>query len=1043
MQLSIHELSDWAVNEAALQGSGGVALTDLWKTLGLADEVMRSAVERVLRSREAVDFREEEGTTRVVSRECERLRALGLASREQADDGVAILEAIGKRGRAGCLLTEVEAELRSKKKKEKADYLALERLVFEGLVSKSLRTRLDAGDAKPRRVTANLLRLSRFATGSASDENSEVAEPWKRALAGALETTMKRETGSHTIMRAPVEFDCGWAFADLWKRLKETGVLKRVADLIDGPTPALMSLKPAAASDVCRKVIRTTNAGLVLFLGDVTKTGGRGKPEGREMWCMGRVAQVQGPAKHANHVQGPQTMKPHGLLRHVLAVIERAGTVGGRTNALYSGLGMASAKLIEKAMTALVKNDLVRLRRVTEGRAHAYVSLTPEAFEIYNKWDAAMVAREQTKGAFVDDDDDLVKPERDVRVDFALEDNNNKNDKAEETDDKTKAPPDEDDEDVHNKFWSSRGASRKKSNEQSSFLPNKPIRLAHSAERTRRAAAIVAVVKRHGVVDKAALLLVLFRRGCEGKNGTRVDGKTWRRLVAQLVAEGDLAEARLDTADEAVAVLFDPGLDVPGGPESDAFIDRRQEKRRAEAERKAELEAAHHERKKPSSGFKRKRSFAGDLPPRTGVWDDERRRAFRARFGAVSIAMREDLSDYLETAVKRARLLAARKRRQGARPRTKRTVTTAALPAPKKKKTSSAPSTAPASNRPQPRPPPDIVSGVAVAPLARRIARAVVAARANGTGPCSTDDEAQDVPRASRDAACSRLLRRGWAKHVDDDSRPDERRLELPYQAILDAADHDLTRQLGDADFFKHAHELAADPPTERDFALAPTLKGGTLAVLLAAHARGRLGFVRTDDEAVTAIRRPVAASQTPAGTKELHDQLLQQWRTALGDDIDEVPWISSKACIDDRLRACLRRAVFLALLVAGRATCRGVVDARRKTTPQLDVIETAAVLFDLCDAKVLALDRAPPSAKPPKPTIFDDPPVAIFATPTPPRAGGSSRPPTPPSDTTKKLALEALNDADGLWSPRFFALPDAIDRFLRLENSTPAGGSV
>lgn len=1028
--MSIHELSDWAVNETALQGSGGVALTDLWKTLGLADGVVRSAVERVLRAREVVDFKDEGGTMRVVCRECERLRALGVASRDQAEDGIAILEAIGKRGRAGCQLTEVEAELRCKKKKEKADYLSLDRLVFEGLVSKSLRTRLDTGDAKRRRVTANLLRLSRFASGSTSDENSEVAEPWKRALVGALETTMKRETGSHTIMRAPVECDGGWAFPDLWKRLKETGVLKRVAALIDGPTPALMLVKPAAAADVCRKVIRTTNAGLVLFLGDVTKTGGRGKPEGREMWCMGRIAQHQGPPKKAHHVQGRQTMKPHGLLRHVLATIERAGTVGGRTNALYSGLGMASAKLIEKAMTALVKHDLVRLRRVTEGRAHAYVSLTPEAFEIYNKWDAAMVAREQTKTAF--DDDDLDKPERDVKVDFALE-----NDNPEE---KVKAP----DEDVHDKFWSSRGAPRKKTRDRSSFLPNKPIRLAHTAERTRRAAAIVAVVKRHGVVDKAALLLVLFRRGCEGKNGTRVDGKTWRRLVAQLVAEGDLAEARLDTADEAVAVLFDPVLDVPGGPESDAFIDRRQQKRRAEADRKAELEAA-NDRKKPASGFKRKRSFAGEPTSRTGVWNDERRDAFRARFGDVSMAARADLGEFLETAVKRARLHAARRRRQGARPRTKRTVTTAPLPAPKKKKTSSGPSTAPASTRPQPRPPPDIVSGVAVAPLARRIARAVVAARANGTGPCSTDDEVQDVPRASRDAACSRLLRRGWAKHADDDSRPDERRLELPYQAILDAADHDLAKQLGDADFFKHAHDLAADPPTERDFALAPTLKGGTLAVLLAAHARGRLGFVRANDDAVTAIRRPVAASQTPVGTKELHDQLLQQWRTALGDDIDEVPWIyaTTRACIDDRLRACLRRAVFLALLVAGRATCRAIVDARRKTTPQLDVIETAAVLFDLCDAKVLALDRAPPSAKPRKPTIFDDPPDAAAAAAkfAPPRWGSSSSAVPPPralvgpsSDAAKKLALDALNDVDGVSSPRFFALPDAIDRFLRLD---------
>ena len=108
------------------------------------------------------------------------------------------------------------------------------------------------------------------------------------------------------------------------------------------------------------------------------------------------------------------------------------------------------------------------------------------------------------------------------------------------------------------------------------------------------------------------------------------------------------------------------------------------------------------------------------------------------------------------------------------------------------------------------------LDGVLIAPLARLAACAVVAQNRLGERGLTREDVAllldAAVPGRStttrvRDAAVGFLLRRGWAKWVDEDESVDaSARLELPLQAILGATRGEVAKHFqGCTTFFEHA----------------------------------------------------------------------------------------------------------------------------------------------------------------------------------------------------------------------------------------------
>lgn len=1050
--LSVHEACDKAVTLVALQGRSGCKLCDVWVWLGIADDDMKAAVRKMILKRLVKSVRED-GEEYVVAEECDRLRSLGLGRRSIVTDAMdmEILEEIGRRGREGCELSTIQAELKNrvrssddggggKKRRnltsQHSEPLAVDRLVQLGLVTKTLRTRTVRNGKKTSRLTANVLRLSRFGPlSSATDERGDdQPPPWKRALMSALESRMKEgepELAFLSLPPAARALERRWPFAELWKNLKDAGTLARIASLIDGPTPAVSTMKASAACDLCRKTSAAFAASpLEFFMSDLVRPDSK-RGEGREMWCVGIKTPSSLAAEQRQSVSGagsssfsPQWYGPSGFLRGIYDKIRCAGAVGGRTNTLTRDLGHGTSKLIEKGVGTLVRTEMIQLRRVTEGRSHSFLALTPEACEIYTMWEQASTTMAAKKDV-VDIAEALVKPERTVTSLDLKEPPKAAAAAAATTTTVTTTEANSD-----------KKKTEDEDKTRTSFVPGKPIQHAHTAERKQRAAFIVATISKHRIVDKGALLLALYRAGDQSNSKRRVDAKTWKRLIQQLVETGELGEARVEVpasscgdteAGDVVVVLHAADVTMPG-PESVEFVARRVAMMREEERRAAENEAERrHRNSKRSAGSGGERSssaVAAKRPRLAKKWDQERRRRSRERFSKVSEAARIELGEYLakiaekQQAAKRAR--SAEDAAVSMPRRRKRTATT--------RRADGGNSRRPTSSsigvlRPHKKAPPLIVGGMQVAPLARTMARAVVEARRLRV-PCALSQILDSsVPRPSRDAACSRLLRRGWVKHAGGED--DETMLELPYQAILDAGTNELRRAVGDVAFFG-----AARKREDSYDLLDSSLGGGTVASLLSGHAVGAVSFKRVD-------RRVFARRLRPLPPQVRDESCGQLWRTALGNSLYDVPWCSPETgkCLDERLRAALRRAVFVASLLKGGHffTCRAIVEAQHKSTvPLLDDLEMACLLFDLCDAGVLRVDRPPPLRKiSAKPTIFDD-----NRTP-------SSFPPTSQQDKQQlhSLAMSALNDpAMGPSSPRFYVTAQAIARFLALEAADAQG---
>ncbi|EGB10226.1 hypothetical protein AURANDRAFT_62847 [Aureococcus anophagefferens] len=382
-----HEWVDFTIEHAALQGPGGVALGALLSAVGLDAPALapqRRAVARVLESG-ARGARAAVAGDVVVASEAERLRCLGVPERGVVDGAeLAALEELGRAGRAGCSLSELQQRLRAREDQSKrgrgaaAESQALDKLCLDGLASKRLRTRTDVTANKTSKVTANLLRLARFEHACEAGG----AEAWKRALVDVvLEHAALGDAHASIATFDPGADACrggaggAVAFCDAWARLKDGGAVARVQARVPGATPDLGACKTAAALEHCKRANRLFGFPLCFFVGNVSR--GDGAP--RELWCVGasrEAAAAAGPAAPPRADRGAPTL--------VHELVAASGARGCTIPSVAKALGHGSAKAVERAVDRLAAAGLATLRKVTEGRCHSYLVFANGGGAVYN-----------------------------------------------------------------------------------------------------------------------------------------------------------------------------------------------------------------------------------------------------------------------------------------------------------------------------------------------------------------------------------------------------------------------------------------------------------------------------------------------------------------------------------------------------------------------------------------------------------------------------------------------------------------------------------
>ena len=399
-----HEWVDFTIEHAALQGPGGVALGALLSAVGLDAPALapqRRAVARVLESG-ARGARAAVAGDVVVASEAERLRCLGVPERGVVDGAeLAALEELGRAGRTGCSLSELQQRLRAREDQSKrgrgaaAESQALDKLCLDGLASKRLRTRTDVTASKTSKVTANLLRLARFEHANEAGG----AEAWKRALVDVvLEHAALGDAHASIATFDPGADACrggaggAVAFCDAWARLKDGGAVARVQARVPGATPDLGACKTAAALEHCKRANRLFGFPLCFFVGNVSR--GDGAP--RELWCVGAsraAAAAAGPSAPPRADRGAPTL--------VHELVAASGARGCTIPAVAKALGHGSAKAVERAVDRLAAAGLATLRKVTEGRCHSYLVFANGGGAVYNA--AARALARTAEGAVLDD----------------------------------------------------------------------------------------------------------------------------------------------------------------------------------------------------------------------------------------------------------------------------------------------------------------------------------------------------------------------------------------------------------------------------------------------------------------------------------------------------------------------------------------------------------------------------------------------------------------------------------------------------------------
>jgi hypothetical protein len=134
-------------------------------------------------------------------------------------------------------------------------------------------------------------------------------------------------------------------------------------------------------------------------------------------------------------------------------------------------------------------------------------------------------------------------------------------------------------------------------------------------------------------------------------------------------------------------------------------------------------------------------------------------------------------------------------------------------------------------------------------------------------------------------------------------------------------------------------------------------------------------------------------------------------------------------------IRKALRQVIFMRCLYHVGTTVHAIIEDRTfdQRTPDLDHLEVATLLLDLCECGALRVDRGAPTESRHRPapkrnglTIFDNP-----------RAGTLSPKPTCLGETVSvQQVISALQERAGPKTPRFFANHNALERFLKREKS-------
>jgi len=1142
MYRTIHEWCERAVECVALEGRGGLLFSTLWARLGLtksSDEVLRSRLvcmfQRDGRKRRVAVT----GDLIVASKE-ERLRCLGVLEFDAvAHLGLHVLEEIGRSNRTGCTLTKVIARIVEwhasteepgtgpRQKKAKAvgtESLALDRLCEASLVSKQLRTQLKSGEGRTR-VTANILRLQRFDHAVEAGSDS-----WKRALLEETVSSLQQTRGDSTLLHIKtfdpsakncVDFNNALPFCDVWQNMRRDGALVRVQARVKAEYPDFTSGKTATCLEHAKRANKQLKHPLCFFVGQVSRsTRGARARDSRELWCVGLNARAgKSAGSEENYFVSPSPQ--HTVLSNFGTALEKvraAGSGGARISVIARDLGHWNSKLIEKAIEKLGFACVVKLRRITQGRVHSYLVFTNAAYILYNKTAEAIAAVAADLAAedavFIDAPSAVLA----VAAPTALLASFNESSRDIDTE-------------VARLPWAINKCTIKRKE-------------CISAEWQRRAAHVAATVKRLSVVDKEALHLALMHHSNGVNSGARVDNKTWRRLISQMVDNGDIKEMTVQCGEEIISILLDAALEV-NGPEMCRFATNRYERgnqerlekeskamrgvNNSEATGKLRIKKCRREELMPLFSAKcgdlkgdefklsftprrfgmgvRLKGAAGELRDRveeleeeprltTGcdggrrkfakswwrsntrnlqkTWSVERLELFQERFADLTIDFRLQLDHVFRTTSGSRR--GSRKKNESAQPnkrsipietggtsipqRNMQNVSKHALPFSNKHLAFKITSVRPAPTRTSPEA--AVVAGVLITPLARHFTKILVDSHRRGCdaglsatnwgnliatqtlGPNSRISHnltSAELPRASWDAAASRLLRRGWAAFADGGVTNSA--LVLPIENIKSSCDSEVATFYGGVDFLDNTKK-ARDAVCQARFlpgqeGLTTCLGESLLDFPTGGHVAYFLAMARAC-VAFNALKNPkpwgtwsctrVAENQDYVDTlfSESLSWRVASWRKVVTSDYE--PW-TSPDCKHTHtpIRKALRRVIFMHCLYHVGTTVHAIIENRigDRRTPDLDHLEVATLLLDLCDCGALRVDRSAPTesryrlaSRRNSLTIFDD---------------SHTTESTDSGETVSvQKVISALQERAGPLTPRFFANHDALKNFLEQE---------
>uniref|UniRef100_A0A7S3JXL4 Uncharacterized protein n=1 Tax=Aureoumbra lagunensis TaxID=44058 RepID=A0A7S3JXL4_9STRA len=332
----------------------------------------------------------------------------------------------------------------------------------------------------------------------------------------------------------------------------------------------------------------------------------------------------------------------YGALRTIYENIRASGTKAGRARVLSESLQQDTNKIVEKCITHLVRSGYVQLRRITEGRMHSYLAFENHAFRVYNLCDDALALAESEKvlqkskneetmrqrPIFIIDDPSFPEP-FDKQIHSGGENSNqmpHQLDTTAQTNQLKKYTviAIDGNQDISLPKTNNENTKKRSDRRDMSYILGKTIHKHATAERQRRAAHVIATLTKLKAVEKGNLQIALYRRSNSerSKSKYRVDHKTWKRLLDQLVSTGELNQGTYPVEnDESITIIS-----APTATEQDIqkYINDRQRRKKeqiqavktaAENRKKAEEEKKKKIDEKNFKKKKRRKKVQSILPP--------------------------------------------------------------------------------------------------------------------------------------------------------------------------------------------------------------------------------------------------------------------------------------------------------------------------------------------------------------------------------------------------------------------------------------------